>query len=221
VAVALAAPLSVTVAPVPLAAGLIVPEMLQRGATMLSRNGWDAPLALAVRVAVWSAVTVATVAVKPALTAPAGTVKLAGMATLALLLARVTTNPPGSAAELRPAVHAAVPGAVTLAGVQVRLLRAGTGTIEIVPPTPDAGIELSDMVEATTPVTCTAAEPSGAPGAMVNVAVARMPSPITVLFNPYRMHSVVPLALVHERLLPAAVVLAPATTVTLATTEDE
>jgi hypothetical protein len=44
----LPAPLKVTVAPLPTVAGLIVPEMLQRGATRLSENVFDVLFALAV-----------------------------------------------------------------------------------------------------------------------------------------------------------------------------
>jgi hypothetical protein len=49
--------------------------------------------------------------------APAATVTLAGTVTLALLLDRVTTEPPASAAELMMTVQAADPGAVTLDGL--------------------------------------------------------------------------------------------------------
>ena len=91
---ALAAPLSVTVVPLPEEEGLIVPEMLQRGRAMPSENVLVTPPAFAVRLALCALVTAATVAVKPALDDPAGTAKLPGMATFKLLLERVTLRPP-------------------------------------------------------------------------------------------------------------------------------
>ena len=62
------------------------------------------------------------VAVKPAVVAPADAVTLAGTVAFALLLASATVNPPPGAAPLRVTVHAEVPGAFTLDGVQDRLL---------------------------------------------------------------------------------------------------
>ena len=47
-----AAPLSVTVAPLPAVTGLTVPEMVQRGATRPNENVCEVLLAVAVRVAV-------------------------------------------------------------------------------------------------------------------------------------------------------------------------
>jgi len=45
----------------------------------------------------------------PVLVAPAGTVTATGTATAALLLARLTTNPPLAAAPVRLTVHVSVP----------------------------------------------------------------------------------------------------------------
>ena len=67
-------------------------------------------------------VTDDTVAVNWALLDPAATVTLAGTVTLALLSESVTANPPAGAAPLSVTVHAEVPGAFTLAGVQVKPL---------------------------------------------------------------------------------------------------
>jgi hypothetical protein len=69
---------------------------------------FEVPLEVAVNVAVWVEVTADTVAVKPALWAPAGTVTEAGTATEELLLARDTTRPPVGAAALNDTVHASV-----------------------------------------------------------------------------------------------------------------
>ena len=128
--VAVAAPLSVIVAPLPLAVGLIVPEMLQvcEGGTMLRVNVTEPPEAVPVRVAICELETVATVAVKFAVDAPASTVTDAGTLTFELLLERVTLNPPEGAAEVSVTVQVDDPGEVTVAGLQERLLSAGGGS---------------------------------------------------------------------------------------------
>ena len=61
----------------------------------------------------------ATVAVNPTVVAPAVAVTLAGTVAFALLLDSATASPPLGAAPLRVTVHAEVPGAFTLAGLQV------------------------------------------------------------------------------------------------------
>ena len=65
-----------------------------------------------------------TVAVKPAVAAPAPTVTLAGTAAFALLLDSVTSNPPLGAAAVNVTVQAEDPGAFTVPGVQLTLLSA-------------------------------------------------------------------------------------------------
>jgi hypothetical protein len=67
-----------------------------------------------------------TVAVKPELTVPAGTLTDAGTVTALLLLERVTANPPGAAAAFRVTVQLSVPEPVMEAVVQLKLLRTGT-----------------------------------------------------------------------------------------------
>ena len=69
-------------------------------------------------------VTDDTVAVNWALLDPEAIVTLAGSVTLAWLSESVTTKPPADAASLKVTVQVEVPGAFTLAGVQVRLLSA-------------------------------------------------------------------------------------------------
>ena len=81
----------------------------------------DAPPKVAVRVAVCAVETEATVAVKAPVVAPAATVTLAGTVTLALLLDNATLTAPVAAA-LSVTVHAEVPGATTMVGLQLRLL---------------------------------------------------------------------------------------------------
>ena len=64
----------------------------------------------------------ATVAVKEALESPAPTPTLPGTAMLALLLDKVTVEPPAGATAVRVTVQLEVPGAFTVAGEQLRLL---------------------------------------------------------------------------------------------------
>lgn len=68
-----------------------------------------APPTFAERMAVCELVTDETVAEKPALLAPAGTVTVAGTVTAASLLDRLTANPPLAAAAFNVTVHASVP----------------------------------------------------------------------------------------------------------------
>jgi len=88
----------------------------------------DEPPKVAVRVAVCAVETDATVAVKAPVDAPAATATFAGTVTLALLLDSATLAPTVAAA-LRVTVHAEVPGAATLEGMQFRLLTVSVGEI--------------------------------------------------------------------------------------------
>jgi hypothetical protein len=82
----------------------------------------EAPLSEAVSKAVWFELMLATVAVKVALVSPAPTLTLAGTVMLALLLDKVTVEPPAGAAAVRLTVQLDVPGAFTVAGEQLKLL---------------------------------------------------------------------------------------------------
>ena len=73
--------------------------------------------------AVWLVVMLATVAVKPAVVAPAETVTEAGTVTEALLLDSDTEAPPLGAPCVSVAVQEEVPGAFTVAGLQETLVR--------------------------------------------------------------------------------------------------
>jgi hypothetical protein len=64
---------------------------------------------VAVSVAVCEELTAVTVAVKPTLVEPAGTVTLAGTVTAVLLLTRPMAMPPVGAAAVKLAVHVSVP----------------------------------------------------------------------------------------------------------------
>jgi hypothetical protein len=126
VAVPVGTPVSVTVQvvvwPVPSAPGAQLTEDSVAGATRFKLKVCDIPFAVAVNVAVWFEPTDATEAVKPAMVPPAPTVTLAGTVAFALLLDNVTRSPPPGAAAVSVTVQAELPGAFTLAGVQLTLL---------------------------------------------------------------------------------------------------
>jgi hypothetical protein len=82
--------------------------------------------ALAVSIAVCAVLTDATVAEKPALVAPAGTVTEAGTVIDELLLERLTVNPPLAAAAFNVSVQASVPAPVIDAFEQETAVSTGT-----------------------------------------------------------------------------------------------
>jgi hypothetical protein len=86
----------------------------------------ETPPALAVKLAACAVVTAETIAVNPALIAPAGTVTIAGTAMAALLLAKPTLKPLLPAAELRVTVHATLVSEVLL---QEIALNAGEAAV--------------------------------------------------------------------------------------------
>jgi hypothetical protein len=71
-----------------------------------------------------------TVAVKPPVVDPTPTSTLAGTVALASLLDNVTKIPPPGATAVNVTVQAEVPGAFTLAGVQLTLLTV-TGAFKV------------------------------------------------------------------------------------------
>jgi hypothetical protein len=82
--------------------------------------------ALAVRVTVCAVLTEDTVAVNPAVFAPAATLTEAGTVTAVLLLARLTANPPEAAAVFNVTVQLSVPAPVIEPLVQLNALSTGT-----------------------------------------------------------------------------------------------
>jgi len=82
--------------------------------------------ALAVRVTVTDVLTEETVAVNPAVVAPAATVTLAGTVTAELLLARLTAKPPMVAAAFKVTVQLSVPALVIDPLVQLIALNTGS-----------------------------------------------------------------------------------------------
>lgn len=87
----------------------------------LSVNDCETPLKVAVNRALWLEVTAATVAVNVALLSPVAILTLPGTVTLALPLVSVTLAALETAA-VKVAVQVEVPGPVTVAGKQVKLL---------------------------------------------------------------------------------------------------
>jgi hypothetical protein len=128
VAVPVGAPLNVTVqmvvCPVPSVPGAQLNEDNCAGATRFKVKLCDWPPPVPVINAVWFELTDATVAVKPAVVAPAPTVTFAGIVAFALLLDSVTSSPPPGAAAVNVTVQADVPDAFTVPGVQLTLLTA-------------------------------------------------------------------------------------------------
>ena len=121
-----------------------------------------APPPCAVRVAVWAVVTDATVAVKPALVAPAGTSTDAGTATALLLLLKPTLIPPAGAAALSDTLQPSFPDPVIELFAQLNPLTNGV----------TAGFRLIAYV-AITPLACA-----------VNVAVCAVVTDDTAAVNP-------------------------------------
>jgi hypothetical protein len=188
------------------------------GAVPVRVNVWVVPLNEAVSSAVWFELKVATAAVNEALLCPVPTVTVDGTVKLALLLDKETLAPPASAAPLNVTLHAAVPGAVTFEGVQERPVNLGaTGcVIPIAPLVADEGMTLPFRSVTTTPVAWIAARVSVVPELMPKLAVATTPSATMLLFTPTTTQIVLPLLLAHVTVLPAAVALGPATTLTVA-----
>lgn len=89
--------------------------------------------ALAVSSAIRSVVTEATVAVKVFVVAPADTVTLVGTVTSVLPLVRLTAKPPVGAPSVKLTVQVELPGAATVAGLQLSPLNCAAGdTVTVV-----------------------------------------------------------------------------------------
>jgi hypothetical protein len=152
-----------------------------------------------------------TIAMNPAVVAPDPTVTLAGTVTFPLLLDSATANPPLGAAPLKITVHAEVPGAFTLDGLQDTLLsgaRVGWMTV-IVPPVPDEVILLPPASDATTPVSVIGTLVLRLPAEIAKVAVATEPLGMTLVVRSNMRQVVDPATLEHDTLF------GPPTTATL------
>jgi hypothetical protein len=155
-----------------------------------------------------------TIAAKLPAVAPCPTVTLVGTVTFPLLLDSATASPPLGATPLKVTVHADVPGAFTLDGLQETLL----GVTEVdwmtvmVPPAPDVGYEINPVEsDANTPLTVTGTLVLTLPGEIVKVAVATEPLGITLVVRSNMTQVVDPATLEHD------VVFGPPATVTLVT----
>jgi hypothetical protein len=94
------------------------------------------------------------VAVKVAVVAEAATVTLAGTVRLALLLVKVTLDPPAGAAPLKVTVQVLVPAPVNDVGLQVRLLGVTAGTVtSTTPPVAEVVIGMAPVDAETALVT--------------------------------------------------------------------
>jgi hypothetical protein len=93
--------------------------------------------------------------------------------------------------------------------------------IAIVAPTPEAGIGALEESAASTPVRDTDELVLAVPEAIVKVAWATDPLPITVLFSPKTTHVMPPATLEQDTLLPTANAAESATTVTPVMSEGE
>jgi hypothetical protein len=141
-------------------------------------------------------VTDDTVAENWALLDPAATVTLPASVTLELLSDSATANPPLGAAPLSVTVHEDDPGAFTLPGAHERALNVtGTGiwVTMIVPPVPEAGIEVPPPVVPEVLLSVTGMLLLDAPEAIVKANVATVPFPIVVVLNPTTKQVAVPL----------------------------
>jgi hypothetical protein len=174
--------------------------------------------ALAVTTPVWLLLTCAPVAVKLLEVCPAATITLEGTVRLALLLDRDTVNPPTGADPVKPTEQGVLPGVLMLALVQLRVLNARVTGREIAPEPPLAGIEDPVALVATTVVSWIAIGLLEGFAAIWKVAVATVPSAITVLLMP-ATRQLFPFP-EQERDFPASVVDFPATTVTPVMSEE-
>ena len=147
---------------------------------------------------------------------PAATVTLEGTVRLALLLESATVNPPTGAAPVKPTEQEVLPGVLMLALVQLRLLKASVTGREIAPEPPLEEIDVPAAVVATTLVSWMGIGLLEGFAAIWNVAVATVPSAITVLLMPATRQ----LFPEQESDFPALVVDVPSTTLTRVISEE-
>jgi hypothetical protein len=135
---------------------------------------------VAASVAVCADRTVATVAVKPTLADPDGTVTLAGTVTDRLLVEIVTASPPLPAAPVKLTVQATEPGEVTELEPHERALSTEEICVIVTAlPVPVPLTPVPAPVDEDTDPTVIDACESGAAAAIVTVAVATFPLAMT------------------------------------------
>lgn len=105
---------------------------------------FETPPEVAVKVAVWAELTVATVAVNPMLDESASTVTTAGTVTAALLLERFTLTPSLATFEVSDTVQASVPAPVIDPLLQESAFSVGVPCATPVPLRPISAVALTD-----------------------------------------------------------------------------
>src|SRR5690242_11020912 len=156
----------------------------------------------------------ATVAVNPAVVAPAATVTEAGTLTAPLLLDRDTVAPPPGAPCVSVTVHEDVPGALTVVGLHETLLRLVGALTVMLPPVPVAEALVPSGATADTFVTAILTVPD-APPESVALTTATVPLAIAVWLSPDNTQVYDPLPLEQLIDLDAAVAAGPADTLKL------
>ena len=161
------------------------------------------PFNPAVNVALTALAVLPAEAVNVAKVCPAATITLEGTVTVALLLDSETVVPPAGAVPLSVTVQLAVPGPVTVPGVQLSELtaRGELGSV-MVPPDPFVGIEFPAAFEVERPESERENE-FVAEGAICKLMEAKLPLATTVVFRPKTRQVIEPDALEHESDLPA------------------
>ena len=118
---------------------------------------------------------------------PAATVTLEGTVRLVLLLESEMENPPAGALPFRETVQELVPGVLMVNGLQFKVVKeADTGRV-MLPEVPLEGMEVPPALDATTLVSWMTIGLLEGAAEIWKVAVATVPSGITVLFNPAMM----------------------------------
>lgn len=205
----------VALCPLPNVAGVQLNDDNCGGATSARDTVFEILPPVAVTIALWSAWMAATLAVKAAEAAPAGTVTDPGTETLALFTERLTGKPALGAGPVSVIEHEDDPGALTVRGEQLKLFSDVTDAgcrIVMAPPAAEAGMELPDAFDATTFDSDMEAVPLAAPGATRKATVAICPLPIVSVFNPYRTQVVEPPLVAHATLFAALTAEEPAFT---------
>jgi hypothetical protein len=123
---------------------------------------------------------------------PAATVALAGTLTFALPLVSPTAKPPAGAAPLKVTVQVEAPGALTLAGLQLRPFKLTGTTIDLVmvPPVPVVAMAVPEAEAARALVTPIFVVLT--PVATFTLRTATVPLPIGVVFVPKSTQVTVP-----------------------------
>jgi len=190
---------------------------LAAGGESVSGNVTCAPPTDAVITPVCLLVTANMDAVNAALVFPLLTVTLPGTARFALLLPSATTKVEVGALPLTLTEQDAVPGAITVDGLQVRpeSVVVADCVTEMVPPVPDSTIADPSEAAADIPVNWRPIDEGCVPVATVALTVATAPDVIVVAFCPDSTQVTVPAPGLQSIVLDAAFAAAPGAIMTL------